>query len=53
MQHVLVVRVVLRSGYLFIYTGMVWYATSFRGTCGFNEWVPIYLHMNGLLYNKF
>ena len=31
-QQLLVVHVVLRSGYLFIYTWMVWYATSFSGT---------------------
>ena len=52
-QQVLVVHVVLRSGYLFIYTGMVWYTTSFSGTCCFKEWVFIYLHMNGLIYKKF
>ena len=52
-QQVLVVHVVLRSGYLFIYTGMVWYTTSFSGTCCFKEWVFIYLHMNGLIYDKF
>ena len=39
---VLVVHVVLRSGYLFIYTGMVWYTTSFSGTCCCNG-VDIYL----------
>ena len=47
---VLVVHVVLRSGYLFIYTGMVRYTTSFSGTCCFKEWVFIYLHMH--LFNK-
>ena len=52
-QQVLVVHVVLRSGYLFIYTGMVWYTTSFSGTCCFKKWIFIYLHMNGLIYNKF
>ena len=51
-QQVLVVHVVLRSGYLFIYTWMVWYTTSFSGTCNFKKWVFIYLHMNGLIYNK-
>jgi len=40
-----VVHVVLRSEYLFIYTWMVWYTTSFNGTCCFKEWVFIYLHM--------
>ena len=50
-QHVLVVHVVLRSGYLFIYTWMVWYTTSLSGTCCFKEWVFIYLHMNGLIYD--
>ena len=52
-QQVLVVHVVLRSGYLFIYTEMVWYITSFTGTCCFKEWVFINLHRNGLIYNKF
>jgi hypothetical protein len=40
-QQVLVVHVVLRSGYLFIYTGMVWNTTSVSGTCCFKEWVFI------------
>jgi hypothetical protein len=52
-QQVLVLHIVLRSGYLFIYTGMAWYTTSFSGTCCFKEWAFIYLHRNGLIYNKF
>jgi hypothetical protein len=43
-QQVLVVHVVLRSGYLFIYTAMVWYTTTFSGTCCCNyNGVGIYL----------
>ena len=40
-QQIWVVHVVLRSGYLFIYTGMVWY-TSLSGICRFKG-VGIYL----------
>ena len=46
-QQVLVLHIVLRSGYLFIYTGMVWYTECFSGTCCVKEWVFIYLHRNG------
>jgi hypothetical protein len=52
-QQVLVVPIVLKSGYLFIYTEMVWYTTCFSGTCCLKEWVFIYLHMNGLIYTSF
>ena len=41
-RQVLVVHVVLRSGYLFIHTWMVWYTTSLSGTCCFKG-VGIYL----------
>ena len=52
-QQALVVYVALRSGYLFIYAGMVWYTISFSGTCCLREWVFIHLHMNCLIYSKF
>jgi hypothetical protein len=52
-QQVLVVHVCLRNGYLVIYTWMVWYTTSVSDTCCFKEWIFIYLHRHGLIYNKF